>query len=125
MSDIWKDPSVKARLKQGKDYIKQLILERDEAIARADAAIKDANRRDQKWMDGIKECLGVKLDYVDFFTGDCASKALREWAKEVKERAVKGYIKTEELRPTVTLLKSVGAELDRLEKLLKPSITPP
>jgi len=44
-----------------------------------DAAIHEANRRDQKWMDGTNEILGCKLDYGDPCIRDNASKALEKW----------------------------------------------
>ena len=69
------------------DYKKayeQEMHERAELKARLeqerDQAIAEANRRDQKWMDGINE----KLDYGDPSSPDAASKALEQFVKQPK-----------------------------------------
>ena len=56
---------------------------RDEAIHQRDQSIKEANRRDQKWMDGINECLGRKLDYGNPTSPDAASTALASLVKQL------------------------------------------
>lgn len=45
-----------------------------------DQAIHEAKRRDQKWMDGINEVLGEKLDFDDPCAANAASTALSKWA---------------------------------------------
>jgi len=65
--------------KEYKMRIEALIRERDAAIA-------EANRRDQKWMDGINESLGAKLDYGDPTARNCASAALRKWKDTIGEQ---------------------------------------
>ena len=41
------------------EVIQQLRLERDQAV-------KEANRRDQKWKDGIEQVCGCKIDFCGF-----------------------------------------------------------
>jgi vacuolar-type H+-ATPase subunit H len=61
-------------------HIEVLKHERDDAI-------REANRRDKKWMDGINELLGEELDYGDPSARNCASKALYEWSRRERKRA--------------------------------------
>jgi hypothetical protein len=51
-----------------------------------DDAIREANRRDQKWMDGINECIGERLEYCDPCARNGVSVALEKWAKEKKSQ---------------------------------------
>lgn len=64
------------------EQAEQLTRERDEAI-------KEANRRDEKWMSGISEIIGSKLDYQDPCTRNNASKALGDLVRERDDLVIK------------------------------------
>lgn len=77
-----------------------------------DDAIMEAKRRDQKWMDGINEIVGQKLDYDDPIAPNSASTALAEWAatKDADLAAAKAEVER--------LNKCCAARRDAIEALI-------
>lgn len=50
-----------------------------------DLAIKEASRRDQKWIDGINEIIGTKLDFHDPCSRNNASKVLGDLVARIQQ----------------------------------------
>lgn len=75
-----------AQLRQDRDHLdelhRSLLQEKNQIQAERDNAAKEANRRDQKWQDGINEIIGAKPNYGDPCAPDNASKALEGLVKE-------------------------------------------
>lgn len=61
--------------------VNQIKTQLDNARQQRDQAITEANKRDQKWMDGINEIVGRKLDYGDPCSPNAASKGLEDFIK--------------------------------------------
>lgn len=77
----------------------ECIVERDDLKARLEKAVEESNRRDQKWMEGINETLGEKLDYTDPSGKNPASMALARWNRALRQerddlKARNGLLKT-------------------------------
>lgn len=110
--------------------IEAVIAELEAALHDRDLAIAEANRTSQKWMDGINECVGRKLDYGDPSSPDCASTALGKLRAELEEaqrdvRLMKEQVKVSDagfdflLHRANDLMEKLNAATAQIEALTK------
>lgn len=99
-------PALIAELRAARADVERLAGERDAAVtaeqwmtASRNLAIRQANDRDQKWMDGINEIVGEKLSY-DFPDG-AASRGLDTFVRELRKERDAARADGERLRNVV------------------------
>ena len=108
----------------GENWIRKEAHDRevDRLTKERDDAIREANRRDQKWMDGINESVGRKLDYGDPCSRDNASSALAKFVAALTKEKGQAVAACVQMRDAIEWAIRAGDE--SVDRVLALSLSP-